>query len=52
MNKLSIHIKNCYGIGTLDNEIEYSATKKSAIVYAPNGTMKTSFIVRTVKKKF
>lgn len=48
MNKLNIHIKNCYGIGTLDSEIEYNATKKSAIVYAPNGTMKTS-LTKTIQ---
>ena len=48
MNKLNIHIKNCYGIGTLDSEIGYNVAKKSAIVYAPNGTMKTS-LTKTIQ---
>ena len=48
MNKLNIHIKNCYGIGKLDSEIGYNVAKKSAIVYAPNGTMKTS-LTKTIQ---
>lgn len=41
MDKLSIDIKNCYGIGRLQHEINY-ANASVGIVYAPNGTMKTS----------
>lgn len=41
MEKLSIDIKNCYGIGYLQQEINY-ANASVGIVYAPNGTMKTS----------
>lgn len=40
MKSLKIHIKNCYGIGSLDHEIDLS--KGSAIIYAPNGIMKSS----------
>lgn len=40
MNKLQIHLRNCYGIGSLDKEIDLS--KGSCIIYAPNGTMKSS----------
>ena len=39
--KLKFDLKNCYGIGELTHEIDYSANS-IAVVYAPNGTMKTS----------
>ena len=39
--KLKFDIKNCYGIGELNHEIDYS-DNNIAVIYAPNGTMKTS----------
>lgn len=48
--KLKFDLKNCYGIGALFEEMEYKAGKGStAIVYAPNGTMKTS-LTKTFKQ--
>lgn len=42
MDYLKVSIKNCYGINNLDHKFDF--TKKNAyILYAPNGTMKTSF---------
>ncbi len=39
--KLKIDLQNCYGIGSLNQEVDY--TKNNiAVIYAPNGTMKTS----------
>ena len=40
MSILKIHIRNCYGIGSFDKE--FDLTKGSGIIYAPNGTMKSS----------
>ena len=40
MSILKIHIRNCYGIGSLDKEIDLS--NGCGIIYAPNGTMKSS----------
>ena len=42
MQKLSIHLENCYGISWLSHEFDFSK-KHAALVYAPNGVMKTSF---------
>ena len=42
MQKLKIHFENCYGIKKLKYEFDFS-TKKIYSIYAPNGTMKTSF---------
>ncbi len=42
MNKLSVVLENCYGIGKLSTDFDFSRTKTCAI-YAPNGLMKTSF---------
>ena len=39
--KLKIEIQNCYGIGSLNHEVDYSRNN-IAVIYAPNGTMKTS----------
>ena len=48
--KIKFDIKNCYGIGSMVEEIEYKVDKgNTAIVYAPNGTMKTS-LTKTIKK--
>ena len=41
MKKLKINLKNCYGISKLEHEFDF--TKKNiAIIYASNGTMKSS----------
>lgn len=48
MTQLHIDIKNCYGIGKLEKDINYEAEKKTCIVYAPNGMMKTS-LTKTIK---
>ena len=40
MNLLKLHIRNCYGIGALDKDIDLS--RGACIIYAPNGTMKSS----------
>ncbi|BBM89969.1 hypothetical protein COTS27_01687 [Spirochaetota bacterium] len=42
MQKLSINLKNCYGINSLEYEFNFE-TKKVFSIYASNGTMKTSF---------
>ncbi|MCY4217104.1 MAG: hypothetical protein OXC92_09000 [Flavobacteriaceae bacterium] len=42
MKKLNVHLENCYGIGKMNAEFDFS--KKSAyVIYASNGTMKSSF---------
>lgn len=40
--KLKLELTNCYGIGSLNEELDYEGKGNTAIVYAPNGTMKTS----------
>ena len=47
MQKLKIYLENCYGIKKLDYLFDFS-TKKIYSIYAPNGTMKTSF-AKTLK---
>lgn len=47
MKKLKINFENCYGIKKLKYEFDFS-TKKIYSIYAPNGTMKTSF-AKTLK---
>lgn len=47
MQKLKIHFENCYGIKKLNYEFDFS-TKRIYSIYAPNGTMKTSF-AKTLK---
>ncbi len=42
MKMLKINFENCYGIGTLKKEFDFSE-KNLYIIYAPNGSMKTSF---------
>ena len=48
MPKLKINLKNSYGIGSLEHTINFSDEVKEnksnniAVIYAPNGTMKTS----------
>lgn len=41
MEELKLHLENCYGIQKLNVDIDYS-NNNVAIVYAPNGTMKSS----------
>lgn len=41
MEELKLHLENCYGIQKLDEIIDYS-NNNVAIIYAPNGTMKSS----------
>ncbi|MDR0799962.1 MAG: hypothetical protein LBN01_00285 [Endomicrobium sp.] len=41
-DRVVMHFKNCYGINELDYPFDFNETKSYAI-YAPNGTMKTSF---------
>lgn len=40
--KISVDLKNCYGISELVHEFDFGVTN-SYVVYAPNGFMKTSF---------
>lgn len=40
--KVSVDLKNCYGISELVHDFDFNITKSYAI-YAPNGFMKTSF---------
>ncbi|CAM4071299.1 hypothetical protein [Flavobacterium weaverense] len=42
MKVLSIDFENCFGIGKLQHEFDFSSSN-SYLIYAPNGTMKTSF---------
>ena len=42
MNKLDIKLENCYGIGKLYHSFDFSKSN-SYLIYAPNGTMKSSF---------
>ncbi|MEE9372354.1 MAG: hypothetical protein V3V00_04800 [Saprospiraceae bacterium] len=42
MNKLKIEFENCYGIKKLKYDFDFSV-KSTYAIYAPNGTMKTSF---------
>lgn len=42
MNEVEIQFKNCYGIKQLDYTFDFSE-KNGYLIYAPNGTMKTSF---------
>ena len=41
MNRVKIHLQNCYGIRELQKEFDFSATQAYAL-YAPNGVMKSS----------
>jgi hypothetical protein len=42
MKKLDINLENCYGIGKLNHSFDFSKSN-SYLIYAPNGTMKSSF---------
>lgn len=44
MKKLNINFENCFGIGDLKHEFKFEELKSNTfLIYAPNGTMKTSF---------
>lgn len=42
METLNVHLKDCYGINLLDYDFNFK-DKNMYMIYAPNGTMKTSF---------
>lgn len=41
--KLSFEFKNCFGIHSFSHEFTFCNNQNSVLIYAPNGTMKTSF---------
>ena len=43
ISKLKIDWKNCYGIKEFCHEFQFTHGKQIHLVYAPNGSMKTSF---------
>ncbi|WP_116047031.1 phage infection protein [Amycolatopsis palatopharyngis] len=43
MKRLDIEFKNCHGIRELDASFKFYRNGNSVAIYAPNGTMKTSF---------
>jgi hypothetical protein len=44
MNIIEIKFQNCFGIGKLDHKFDFAQLNTgSFLIYAPNGTMKTSF---------
>lgn len=42
MKNLDVNLDNCFGIGKLSHKFSFEKNKVS-LIYAPNGTMKTSF---------
>jgi len=42
MKVLSVDFENCFGIGKLKHDFDFDSSN-SYLIYAPNGTMKTSF---------
>ncbi len=42
MNNLKINLENCFGIGKFNYEFDFTKSD-TFLIYAPNGTMKTSF---------
>lgn len=42
MNQLSIELQNCYGINKIVKEINFRTNDKTCVIYASNGTMKSS----------
>ena len=43
MDKINVFMKHCYGIKELKEEFDFSK-KNASIIYASNGSMKTSFL--------
>lgn len=48
IQSIKINWENCFGIKSLDHEFKFVAGKQTHLIYAPNGTMKTSF-AKTMK---
>ena len=40
MNKLNLKLQYCHGISSLSDQLDFS--EKDFLLYAPNGSMKTS----------
>ena len=45
MNKLSVKLENCFGIGKLENEFDFSVSN-TIIIYAPNGTIPVNSLTK------
>lgn len=43
IQRIKIDWKNCYGIKELKQEFQFTSGKQIHLIYAPNGSMKTSF---------
>lgn len=43
MERLHVALTNCHGIRKLDTAFDFSNDNQAVAIYAPNGTMKTSF---------
>lgn len=48
MHRVTIDAKNCYGINRLEHTLDFSNKNMPAVVYAPNGLMKTS-LAKSIK---
>lgn len=48
IQNIKINWKNCFGIKQLEHEFQFVNNKSVHLIYAPNGTMKTSF-AKTLK---
>ena len=48
IESIKINWKNCFGIKQLEHEFKFANSKPIHLIYAPNGTMKTSF-AKTMK---
>ena len=42
MKKVKVHLQSCFGISELTHDFDFSKSN-AVVIYAPNGTMKTSF---------
>lgn len=42
IQKIKIDWRNCYGIKELNQEFKFTPGKQIHLIYAPNGSMKTS----------
>lgn len=42
MTNLNVHIENCYGIKKFKKDFNFTDEQNTYLIYAPNGTMKTS----------
>ena len=40
---LKVELENCFGIGELSKEFVFTPRERAQLIYAPNGTMKSSF---------